>query len=514
MNNETRLQALLNTGINNHPDKTALYFQDREYSYLELGRLSRQLAWGLQENGVAQGDRVALFLPNCPEAVLCFLACYRIGAIVVPLNYRYLDEEVRYVLEQTRPKIILFHEERKGIVNSLHDLFTLAGMFILDPQLKEPSYRHVKELFVYPELRQFNVVPGEHPAFILFTSGSTGNPKGVVHSHHGAWHGIKISRQALGFNHEDVVLVGKPICHAGGLQTQLMPVLSVGGQVILVMKPEPADAVALIRQFSVTEYGLLASDLLDFIEYLEEHPESLPSLNNCIGSGDAVPVELHHRFRDLFGWEVLEGCGMTEVGCYYSMNPRYSLHKWGSMGLPCPDTQLRIVNDAGQEVAKGDTGEIEVRSPSATIGYWQDEENTRRLFRDGWLLTGDLAYVDEAGYYWFVGRKKLMIVRRGSNIAPAEVENVIDDCPGIHASVVVGIADKHDGQVPVACVALSQDTQLPTLEELNDYVSARLSAYKCPVHYIFLPELPRNATGKFDRHHLEELARVALSEKQ
>lgn len=303
------------------------------------------------------------------------------------------------------------------------------------------------------------------------------------------------------------MLVGKPITHAGGLQTQLMPTLSVGGQVILAMKPEPAQAASLIDAHAVSEYGMLASDLLDFVEYLEEsHATCLPTLKNSIGSGDSVPVDLHHRFRDLLGWEVMEGAGMTEIGGYYAANPRYGSRKWGSLGLPTPDTELRIVDESGAECPSGETGEIAVRSPSATIGYWQDPAGTAEVIRDGWLYTGDLAHRDEQGYVWFVGRKKLMIVRRGSNIAPAEVEDVLDEHPQVHASVVVGVHDQRDGQVPVACVARLHDTESVTEGELRDFVAKRLAAYKNPARYFFFDELPRNSTGKFDRHRLQEAA--------
>ena len=176
--------------------------------------------------------------------------------------------------------------------------------------------------------------------------------------------------------------------------------------------------------------------------------------------------------------------------------------------------QIRLVNERGEQVLQGETGEIEVKMPSATIGYWHDPDSSQQLFHNGWLRTGDLSYCDEQGYLWFVGRKKLMIVRRGSNIAPAEVENIIDEHPRVHASVVVGIADPRDGQVPVACVAPLHDVSPPTPEALNAFVSARLADYKTPVQYLFFSELPRNATGKFDRHHLEELAlaRLAVTE--
>ncbi len=506
MSKRTQLQRILDTGINRFPDKTALHFGNRSYSYLQLHRFSLKLAAGLKSKGVAPGDRVALFLPNCPESVMAFLACYSIGAIAVPLNYRYLAEEARYVIQQTEARLILFHSEQRENVGVFRELFNPDSMYMLHKDGEKSDYPDVNVLFDLPALSDYEALPEQHPAFILFTSGSTGRPKGVTHSHYGAYHGIEISRKAMDFNHRDVVLVGKPISHAGGLQTQMMPAFSVGAEVVLAMKPAPEEAVALIKRFNVSEYGMLASDLLDFIENLEEHPSKLTSLINGIGSGDAVPLELHHRFRDLFGWEILEGCGMTEIGCYYAMNPRHGQRKWGSMGKPCPETQIRVVNDQGEEVLHGVTGEIEIRSPAATTGYWGDDQSSRKLFRDGWLVTGDLAYSDEDGYLWFVGRKKLMIVRRGSNISPVEVENIIDEHPRIHASVVVGIPDPRDGQVPVACFTPLHDAVAPTAGELHSYVSERLAAYKVPVHYLLFEELPRNATGKFDRHHLEELA--------
>ena len=214
-----------------------------------------------------------------------------------------------------------------------------------------------------------------------------------------------------------------------------MPTLLAGGETVLAVKPSPAEAVSLILQHSVTQYAMLASDLLDFIEYLESCPADLPTLQNCMGSGDSVPTELHHRFKQLFGWEVMEGCGLTEVSTYYAVNPRYGQRKWGSLGLPSPDTRIKILGKQGEFLPVGEVGEIVIQTPSATSGYLDDPEATQELFHDGWLHTGDLGYIDSQQYVWFAGRKKLIIVRRGSNIAPVEVENLIDTHPHVHASV-------------------------------------------------------------------------------
>ena len=180
--------------------------------------------------------------------------------------------------------------------------------------------------------------------------------------------------------------------------------------------------------------------------------------------------------------------------------------KWGSLGLPAPNTDLKILGSNEQELAVGESGEIAIQTPSATVGYWQNPKATDELFRGNWILSGDLGYKDEEGYVWFVSRKKLLIVRRGSNISPIEIENVIDNCPGVHASVVVGVKDKRDGQVPVACVARLTSSDRPSAAELSEFVARHLATYKNPVQYLFFDQLPKNHTGKFDRNQLQQLA--------
>ena len=510
MKNGTHLQTLLSSPLTTNPEKAAIRFGLHEVSYKELDKQSRKLAAGFLSQGVRPDDRVALFLPNCPEAVMAMFACYMIGAIAVPLNYRYLAEEASYVIDRTHAKLLIFHEERMGVVDSLLDRSNPLPAFVVGRGQMPNSYSLVEEFFSHEPLPHAINVPPHHPSLILFTSGSTGRPKGVVHSHHSAFSAIDISRRIFDFTDQDVVLVGKPISHAGGLQTQLMPTLLVGGETVLTMKPSPSEAVSRILQHSVTQYAMLASDLLDFIEYLEAHPTHLPTLQNCIGSGDSVPTELHHRFRDIFGWEVMEGCGITEASTYYAVNPRHGHRKWGSLGLPSPDTRICILGKDGEFLPVGEVGEIAIQTPSATIGYLDDSAASKELLHDGWLHTGDLGYLDEQNYVWFVGRKKLIIVRRGSNIAPAEVENLIDEHPLVHASVVVGIPDKQDGHVPVAWVVPRSPSESPSESNLREYVSTRLASYKTPVHYLFLNELPLTSTGKFDRHQLEEMAVTAI----
>lgn len=498
----TRLQGLLDNAVCSAPEKIALRIGNSCTNYQKLDQMIGRAAAGFLDENINRGDRIAWLLPNCLEAVLVTLACYRIGAIAVPLNYRYVSQEIQDVLMRVGASLIVYDAARSADVQHLLDALPMVSAVEVRG---DNSTRFNQWLEGEAQAEKVPVKENE-PALILFTSGSTGHPKGVVHSQEGVYEAIDQSRSLFDFNSEDIVLVGKSISHAGGLQTQMLPALLAGGEVILEMKPTPAEAVQLINAHQVTEYGLLASDLLDFVEYLESTSSELPSLNNAIGSGDAVPTDLHRRFRDCLGWEVMEGAGMTEVGCYYAANPRNGPRKWGSLGIAAPGMRLDIVRSDGSPCDSGEHGEIVLQAESATIGYWNDSVATQELFRNEWLHTGDLAYRDDDGYIWFVGRKKLMIIRRGSNIAPAEVEAIIDEHPLVHASVVVAVSDPRDGQIPVACVALLSQQEEDTEQTLRCYVEQHLAGYKNPVHYLFLEVLPRTSTGKFDRHALAELA--------
>lgn len=470
------------------------------------------MAAGLIKQGLEVGDRVGFMLPNCPEALVTALASYNQGFVLVPINYRFQANEASMHINQVEPKLLVYHVDKEPIVSELKQRHPDIQYYCVGNQssFKIEHSPAFESLLNEAPIEAASEVPEEYPALILFTSGSTGIPKGVVHSQRTVFEAIDSARQIFDFDKKDVVLVGKSISHAGGLQTQLFPAFVAGSQIVLANNPSPETAVALIQQHEVTEYAMLASNFLDFVEYMEAHNPALPSLLKSIASGDAVPHDLHERFKNVFGWEVMEGCGMTEVGTYYTANPLHGKRKWGSIGLTAPKIEVRIARLDGETADTNETGEIMVKSPTNTIGYWNNAEATERLFSGDWLHTGDLGYVDEDGYFWFVSRKKLLIVRRGSNISPVEVENVLDEHPLIHATVVVGVPDDRDGEVPVACIASLEDSNHPTEADLREFVAKQLAAYKLPKHYLFLDELPQTATGKFDRHQLEEMALKAF----
>jgi acyl-CoA synthetase (AMP-forming)/AMP-acid ligase II len=488
------------------PDKVALWFGERSWTYAELDDATNRIAAGLSAAGVGAGERVALFLPNCPELVLGYFACFKLGAIAVPLNYRYRQEEARYALEHSGATSLLVHQSLAGEVAGL----PLAGMGISRRYLAggeaTPPFGAFDSLLTAGGGAPAPTFDEHQVAAILYTSGSTARPKGVTYSHSTLWHNCLIQSETFQFTPADVHLVSTAACHAAAFTGQLLPNVYVGGTSVLTHLPTPARVVDAIASRGVTRVQMLPATLEDLVEHLEAHPgRDLASWRCCTAGGDVVPLELHHRFRKVTGLDISELYGMTEVlSCI--TNPPFGVKKAGSVGVPAAQTSLRIVDDHDRDVPPGGTGELLVRTPAMMVGYWNDPAATAEALRGGWMHTGDLARCDGDGYYWFVSRKKEIIIRGGSNISPLEVEEVLDEHPAVHLSCVVGWPDRHLGQIVVAYVSLRDGVAVPpTADELRRFVAERLAAYKVPERITILPELPLSPTGKVDRKKLHAL---------
>jgi acyl-CoA synthetase (AMP-forming)/AMP-acid ligase II len=492
------------------PGKVALWFGERGWTYAELDDATDRIAAALSAAGVRAGERVALFLPNCPELVLGYFACFKLGAVTVPLNYRYRQAEARYALEHSGATSLIVHQSLAGEVTGL----PLAGMGVSRCYLAGgeavPPFRAFDSLLTAGGDVPAAAFGEDQAAAILYTSGSTARPKGVTYSQASLWQNCLIQSETFRFTPADVLLVSTAACHAAAFVGQLLPSVSVGGTSVLTHLPTPAQVVDAIARRGVTRVQMLPATLEDLVEYLEAHPgRDIATWRSCTAGGDVVPLELHHRFRTVTGFDVCELYGMTEaLSCI--TNPPFGGGKAGSVGKPAARTELRLVDDHDRDVPPGGTGELLVRSPAMMVGYWNDPAATAETLRGGWVHTGDLARCDGDGYYWFVGRKKEIIIRGGSNISPLEVEEVLDGHPAVHLSCVVGLPDPHLGEVVTAYVSLRDGIAVaPTADELRRFVAEHLAAYKVPERITILRELPLNATGKVDRKKLHALVRPA-----
>jgi long-chain acyl-CoA synthetase len=471
----------------------AIRYGDQALSYAEMELGAHRLAAGLLEAGIVPGDRVALFMPNCPELVIAYLGCFEAGVIAVPLNTRYRAPEVAYALERSGAETLIVHRSLVGEATVAPDRLWIVG--------NEDVGWHAA---LHAEPRPTASVDPDAPTLILFTSGSTARPKGVTHTHASVNHTVTTQAQTQRLGPEDVNLVTLAACHVAGLFGQLLPTLRTGGTCLLHSRYEPAAAAREIERSQVTRIQLLPAQVAALLDAAEADRCDLSSLRCAIVGGDVLALDVHHRFRQLTGLEATEVCGMTE--CFnYAMNPPFAAKRLGSIGRSPPGTELRLADATGREPPVGEPGEVLVRGSGVMQGYWRDAEHTAEVLRDGWLRTGDVARRDPDGWYWFVARSKDLIIRGGSNVAPGEVEAVLHEHPAVSAAVVVGVPDRELGQRIAAWV--QPHTSASTSEsELADFVRERVASYKAPEWIWIEPSLPTTPVGKLDRHVLEQRA--------
>lgn len=347
------------------------------------------------------------------------------------------------------------------------------------------------------------VVGPDQPAMILYTSGTTARPKGVVHTHRSLYQTAVTARaltsESLGA--DEVALCALPLMHAGALTALLQSILQ-GTVLVLLPRFDPAAVLDAVERFRCNSLTCMPALWLFIVEEQARKPRRTSSLWVAASGGDTVPLALQNRFQEIFGIPILEAYGMTEA-VPITANPKSAL-RLGFLGVPVEGIEVRVVDLEGRNVHEGETGEIVVRGSSSCIGYWNDPKATRAALRDGWLYTGDLASRDADGYYWFKGRKKEIIIRAGSNISPQEVEEALYRHPSVLEAGVVGQPDPVYGEQVVAFVAV-RSGQTVNEETLREFARQMLADYKVPERIVFLGELPKAPTGKVQRRALKEM---------
>lgn len=472
------------------PHAVALHCHDRTMSYRELDESSSRLALWFIERGLKPGGRVAVHWPNSIELVQLFFGLFKAGLVVVPINLRLKSAEVAWILRHAQPALCFSQPSLAPIAQPA--AAGCPGLQGILTQLPQHSPQATLSLAAVGE---------DQPAAILYTSGSTADPKGVVHTHRTLGAAVRFVANDL-LESGDTVLTMTPMMHALGLGGAVLPGLSRGLPVVLLPVFEPAAALAAIERFRCTYTITLPALLQLLVDEQAVRPRDAGSLRTVLAGGDSVPLKLQERFAALFGLPIREAIGMSET-FPIAVNPRHAVRP-GSVGAPLAGVQMRIVDGAARPVGSGETGELAVRSPANCSGYWNDPVATAQLLRGNWLHTGDLMRRDAEGYYWFRGRKKQIIVRGGSNISPQEVEEVLYGHPAVFEAGVIGAPDPTYGERVIAFVSL-RNGAAPDERILRDYVRTSLADYKVPERIIFVPELPKGTTGKVERTALRVL---------
>ena len=491
------LGGMLRHSARSFPQKPAVICGDQIVSYEKLDRSTDALAHWLLRQGLEIGDRVAIHWCNSQEVVSLFFACFKAGLIAVPLNNRLKPTEIAYILGHSKAKLCFSQPELAPLCDEiraecpdLHDIYTeLPRLDALDQ---------------YPVALP-DITP-DRVAAIMYTSGTTARPKGVMHTHVSLIAGTEMM-SLLGLAEVDYLLAATQLMHIGALIAVLLPGISCGRTIVLLPTFDAAQSLDLIERWQCSYLFILPALLQFVVEEQGRIPRDVSSMGLCIAGGDTVPVTLQNRFRELFGAPVREIYGMTEtvpVTCIREGAPRP-----GSVGPALDIVETRVVDLAGNVVGHGQSGELQVQSPANCVGYWDDPSSTAATFQDGWLRTGDLVRRDADNFFWFAGRAKQIIIRGGSNIAPQEVEEALYRHPAVLEAGVIGVPDAVYGEKVIAFVAL-RDGFTADEAELLDLVRSRIADYKTPERIVFLPVLPKGLTGKVHRRDLKNLALASL----
>ncbi|MBN1882276.1 MAG: long-chain fatty acid--CoA ligase [Deltaproteobacteria bacterium] len=479
---------------------------DRAFTNRQFNERVNRMADALLGMGVKKGDRVATLLLNSSEFLEILFACGKIGAIIVTVNFRLAVPELSYILHNSRPRVVFYSSDFYEKVESLKSIRREIAAWIKHGGEEILDDRSVSDLTAGASIHEppgVGDVIEYDPLLIMYTSGTTGDPKGAVLSHRAITFDAIHNLLNYGLNHTFKSLVSTPLFHIGSLAASTTPVVYAGGSLVLRHFFNASEMIKLIMHEKIN-YMFAVPVMYQMMTEAAEWPEADFSHVHYFFSGGApMPVPLIKKYQNEKGVSFAQGYGMTEACQITAVPLADSIRKAGSVGKEDFHTGLRIVDDDKRDVSPGDTGEVIIRGPNLFSGYWEKPEATEQAFTEGWFHTGDMGYRDEDGYIFLVGRKVEMIISSGENIYPMEVERAIQAQPEVAEAAAVGIPDTRRGEVVAAFVMLERGAVL-TEEELVKRLAGMIASYKIPKKIFFVDDFPRNQGGKILKKVLKE----------
>ncbi|MGB9802639.1 AMP-binding protein [Desulfofundulus sp.] len=506
-----------------YPEREAINFYGYRISYAELERMASSFAASLWELGVRKGDRVCFFMQNCPQYIIAILATWRIGAVAVTANPMFKEDELAYQLKDSESETIILMDFLYPILQRILDKTYLRNVIItgykdflpsvpelpLHPSLKIPRQFFPKTLEMLellnskhdPPCADFN--PDYDLALLQYSSGVTGIPKGAMITHANMLSNTICSALWLKADN-GIHLAVLPLFHVTGLIHCLNMPLYTAGTIILLARYDTETVLRAIEKYRCSHWVSIATMNVAVVNYPKVRKYDLTSLKACVSGGAPVPLEVFKKFKDITGLGLVEGYGLSETVSQVTINP-LDKPRPGSIGIPVINTRVKIVDlaDSSREVPSGEMGELLVKGPQVTRGYWKRPEETALYIKDGWLATGDIVRMDKDGYLYIAGRKKELIKASGYSVFPQEVENFLSEHPAIAEVAVAGIPDPYRGESVKAYVVLKTDYENKISEiDIINWARQKMAAYKYPRVVEFRKELPRNGDGKILRRLL------------
>jgi long-chain acyl-CoA synthetase len=485
----TNLATTLTQATTRYPDRAAVCMDERVLRYRDLDETSARAASWLSGRGIGAGDRVGLMLPNTPEFPELYYGILRAGAIVVPMNPLLKSREVEYHLADSGAALILAWH---GVADQAAVGAKRAGtdLVIIEPEeLASTLAGHAPAPAIADRAAPATAV-------ILYTSGTTGQPKGAELTHDNLLRNVEVtSTTLLNLRPDDVVLGALPLFHSFGQVVGMGCAIATGACLSLLTRFDPGRALEIIKRDQVTVLPGVPTMYAAILHSAGGSAGDVASLRLCVSGGAAMPVELLRSFEKEFGCMILEGYGLSETSPVASFNHPDRARKPGTIGQAIAGVDMRVQDDAGVPLPAGEVGEIAVRGHNVMKGYWGRPAETAEVLADGWLRTGDLGWMDSEGYFSIVDRKKDMIIRGGLNVYPREVEELLYEHPAVAAAAVIGVPDERLGEEVAAVVTLKPGASA-TPDELREFVKSQLAAYKYPRSVWIVAELPYGDTGK------------------
>lgn len=522
------LPEILKAVARRQPDKAALVFYGREVSFAELDDTSDRVAGWLAARGVGPGDRVAIFLENCPQFAIAYYGALKAGAIAVCLNPMHKAVELAHEFEDSGARALVTSDHGYAVVAPVRGRSSLAAVAVtsyrdflpaepalpVPPSFLEPGPPAPDTEPFLPIARDHAPLPAPRPraledtALLQYTSGTTGVPKGAELTHGNVVANCELQRLFVGIQASDVLLGVLPWFHITGMECQMNMMAYTGATLVALGRFDLETVLRAIQQYRCTLTTLIATINVAIVNHPRTREYDLTSLRACFSGGAPVPAEIARRWEQVTGYKLIEGYGLSETTAPTHVNPPHR-PKYGTVGVPLPLVDARIVSleDGVTDMPPGQSGEIVVRGPMVMKGYWRQPQATAEAIRDGWFYTGDIGRVDEEGYFTIEERKKDMIKASGYSVFPAEVEAIMYRHPAIAEVGVVGVPDPYRGEDVLAFVVLKPDARgVVTEEQVLEWCRAEMAVYKAPRRVRFVDALPKTASGKILKRALREAA--------
>ncbi len=494
------------------PHKIAVYANDTPYTYKALNERINKLANILLERGIKKGDRIAVLMHNSIQYVEIFFAVSKIGGILVPLNWRLATPELEFIIKDSKSRLFIFEGDFLESVTKMKKKISLEHYICCSDRLERDHHTLPYWIEDYESLMEgascdkpiVSWQSGDDDThIIMYTSGTTGTPKGAMLSHKKTFYNVLNANIYFDLTRKDVAIIARPLFHSGGLIVELAPVLYKGATIIIKRRFSPEDILKTIEAYKVTILELPATVYNFILHECDISKYDISSVKCFFTGGERVPLSLLNSYAEK-GIHISQIYGLTEASTLFWLPYDMAFRKMGSVGKPVFHAEVKIVDEMGEPVPKGVVGEIIVKGPVVMNGYWGKPDLTKKVIKDGWLYTGDLAMMDEEGFVFIVDRKKDMFISGGENVYPAEVEKAILNHPDVHDAAVIGVEDEKWGEVGKAFIVLKSGKETKE-EDIYRFLNERLARYKIPKYIVFVDRLPKTASGKIRKSLLKEL---------